>query len=104
VAAYFDYLAAHLELVRMSETGSPGVRYRIGAYRFWHRHASLLLASRSDPPGAAHTLLAALAAEHVQAVAAELGLNRVRRAALDLADALTPAEPAEAGPGPAKTP
>jgi AcrR family transcriptional regulator len=88
VAAYFDYLAAHLDLVRMSETGSPGARYRIGAYRFWHRHASLLLAGRRDPAAAAHTLLAALAAEHVQSVAAELGLDRARQAALDLADAL----------------
>src|SRR5262249_23620216 len=91
VAAYFDYLAGHLDLIRMSETGSPGVRYRIGAYRFWPRHVSLLLTGRDDPEAAAHTLLAALAAEYVQAVAAELGLPRVRKAALDLADALMPA-------------
>jgi AcrR family transcriptional regulator len=89
VAAYFDYLTAHLDLIRMSETGSPGVRYRIGAYRFWHRHVSLLLTGRSDPAAVAHALLAALAAEHVQAVAAELGLDRARQATLDLAGALT---------------
>lgn len=34
-------------------------------------------------------MLAALAAEHVHAVAAEVGDARVRRAALSLADALT---------------
>ncbi|MER7007765.1 helix-turn-helix domain-containing protein [Dactylosporangium sp. NPDC000555] len=89
VAAYLDYLLAHLPLVRMSETASPGARYRIGAYRFWHRHVSLLLSGRADPQADAHTLLAALAAEHVHAVAAELGHTRVRRAILDLVDALT---------------
>jgi AcrR family transcriptional regulator len=89
VAAYLDYLLHHLPVVRMSETASPGARYRIGAYRFWHRHVSLLLAGRDDPQADAHTVLAALAAEHVHAVAAEVGDARVRRAALSLADALT---------------
>ena len=89
VAAYLEYLLAHLPLVRMSETASPGARYRIGAYRFWHRHVSLLLSGRDDPQADAHTLLAALAAEHVHAVAAELGHSRMRRAVLAIADALT---------------
>jgi AcrR family transcriptional regulator len=89
VAAYLDYLLTHLPLVRMSETASPGARYRIGAYRFWHRHVSLLLSGRDDPQADAHTLLAALAAEHVHAVATELGHTRVRQAVLALADALT---------------
>jgi AcrR family transcriptional regulator len=89
VAAYLDYLLVHLPLVRMSETASPGARYRIGAYRFWHRHVSLLLSDRDDPEADAHTLLAALAAEHVQVVAAELGQTRVRRAVVTLADGLT---------------
>jgi AcrR family transcriptional regulator len=88
-AAYLDYLLAHLPLVRMSETASPGARYRIGAYRFWHRHISLLLSGRDDPQADAHTLLAALAAEHVHAVVAELGPDRVRRAVLSLVNALT---------------
>lgn len=64
VDAYIDYLYGHLALLRMSETASPGARYRIGAYRFWHQHVTVLLAV----PGAAalaHTLLAALAADHV---------------------------------------
>ena len=89
VDAYLDYLLAHLPLVRMSETASPGARYRIGAYRFWHQHVTLILAGRADPRADAHTLLATLAAEHVQAVVAELGQARVRRAARSLADALT---------------
>ena len=89
VTAYLDYVLDHLALVRMSETAAPGARYRIGAYRFWHRHVALLLAKRADPPADAHSLLAALAAEHVQAVVAELGPQRLRRAVLSLADALT---------------
>jgi AcrR family transcriptional regulator len=89
VTAYLDYLLAHLDLVHMSETGSPGARYRIGAYRLWHRHVSLLLAGREDPEADAHTLLAALSAEHVRAVLPELGESRVRGTALALADAFS---------------
>jgi AcrR family transcriptional regulator len=88
VDAYLDYLLAHLDLVQMSETGSPGARYRIGAYRFWHHHVRLMLAGRDDPEADAHTLLAVLAAEHLRAVTTELGRARARRAALTLVDAL----------------
>lgn len=76
--AYLDYLLEHLDLVRMSETASSGARYRIGAYRFWHRHAEILLASTPDPEHAAHALLAPLAAEHVAAILPELGEKRLR--------------------------
>jgi AcrR family transcriptional regulator len=76
--AYLDYLLEHLDLVRMSETAAPGARYRIGAYRFWHRHVALLLAGTPDPEYAAHALLAALAAEHVAAILPELGEERLR--------------------------
>jgi AcrR family transcriptional regulator len=82
VNAYLDYLFAHLALVRMSETASPGARYRIGAYRFWHQHVALLLAGRSDPAADAHTLLAMLSADHVQAVVPELGEERIRASVL----------------------
>jgi AcrR family transcriptional regulator len=78
VDAYLDYLLEHLDLVRMSETASPGARYRIGAYRFWHRHAAILLDGAPDPDHAAHSLLAALAAEHVAALLPELGESRIR--------------------------
>ncbi len=76
--AYLDYLLKHLPLVRMSETAAPGARYRIGAYRFWHRHVTILLDGGPDPEHAAHALLAPLAAEHVTALLPELGEDRLR--------------------------
>ncbi|GIG61660.1 TetR family transcriptional regulator [Longispora fulva] len=86
VAGYLDYLLAHLDLVRMSETAAPGARYRIGAYRFWHRHVALLLADAAeDPDYAAHALLAGLAAEHVTAVLPALGPQRLRAGVLQSA-------------------
>jgi AcrR family transcriptional regulator len=88
VDAYLDFAFAHLDLIRMSERGSPGARYRIGSYRFWHRHVAILLAHRPDPDADAHAVLAPLAAEHLGAVIAELGEKRVRRSAADLAGAL----------------
>ncbi|MFF8815969.1 TetR/AcrR family transcriptional regulator [Streptomyces pactum] len=83
--AYFDYLLEHLALVRMSETATPGARYRIGAYRFWHRHVAILLATAPDPDQAAHALLAPLAADHVAALLPELGEERMRAGLLRLA-------------------
>ncbi|MFG2715078.1 TetR/AcrR family transcriptional regulator [Streptomyces goshikiensis] len=85
--AYFDYLLEHLALVRMSETSAAGARYRIGAYRFWHRHVAILLATTSDPDPdhTAHALLAAVAAEHVAALLPELGEQRMRTGLLRLA-------------------
>lgn len=82
---YLDYLLAHLELVRLSETAAPGARYRIGAYRFWHRHVAVLLSGAPDPEYAAHAFLAALAAEHVTAVLPELGETRLRDGLVRLA-------------------
>lgn len=76
--AYVGYVLEHLPLVRMSETAAPGARYRIGAYRFWHRHVALLLDGTPDPEHAAHALLAPLAAEHLTALLPELGEDRVR--------------------------
>ncbi|MEU4575461.1 helix-turn-helix domain-containing protein [Nonomuraea sp. NPDC023979] len=81
--AYLDYLAGHLDLVRMSETAGPGARYRIGAYRFWHRHVAILLGQARpgcDADALAHALLAPLGAETVTAVRAEVGDDRVRQA------------------------
>lgn len=78
VDAYFDYLLEHLDLIRMSETAAPGARYRIGAYRFWHRHVAILLDGTPDPDCTAHAVLAALSAEHVSALLPELGEKRVR--------------------------
>jgi AcrR family transcriptional regulator len=78
VDAYFDYLLEHLDLIRMSETAAPGARYRIGAYRFWHRHVAILLDGTPDPDYTAHAVLAALSAEHVSALLPELGGKRIR--------------------------
>lgn len=61
--AYVGYLAGHLELIRLSETASPGARYRIGAYRFWHRHLAILLEGTADPDHLAHVLLAVVDAD-----------------------------------------
>jgi AcrR family transcriptional regulator len=61
--AYVGYLAGHLELLRLSETTSPGARYRIGAYRFWHRHLAILLADADDPDHLAHALLSVVDAD-----------------------------------------
>ncbi|MFC4149902.1 TetR family transcriptional regulator [Micromonospora mangrovi] len=88
VEAYLDHLLDHLDLVRVSETAAPGARYRIGAYRFWHRHVTLLLAGRPDPAADAHCLLATLAAEHIRAILDDLGPDRLRAATLRVADAL----------------
>jgi AcrR family transcriptional regulator len=85
VDAYFDYLLEHLDLIRMSETAAPGARYRIGAYRFWHRHTAILLGATPDPEHTAHALLAALSAEHVSAILPELGEKRIRAGLLRLA-------------------
>jgi AcrR family transcriptional regulator len=76
--AYVGYVLEHLPLVRMSETAAPGARYRIGAYRFWHRHVAILLAGTPDPEHTAHALLAPLAAEHIAALLPELGEQRIR--------------------------
>jgi AcrR family transcriptional regulator len=85
VDAYFDYLLEHLDLIRMSETAAPGARYRIGAYRFWHRHMAILLGATPDPEHTAHAVLAALSAEHVSALLPELGEKRIRAGLLRLA-------------------
>ena len=66
VGAYLDHAVSQLELVRMSETASPGARYRVGSYRFWHRHVALLLAQARpslDADAMAHVVLAPLAAD-----------------------------------------
>ena len=87
--AYVDYLLEHLDLVRMSETAVPGARYRIGAYRFWHQHVTILLRGTPDPEHTAHAVLAALSAEHVAALLPELGEKRIRAGVLRLARSVT---------------
>lgn len=81
LTAYQDFLDAHLDVVAMSETASPGARYRIGAYRFWQRHLAVLLhAARPDLDAdyLAHALLALLAAETHAAVRERTDNHRAR--------------------------
>jgi AcrR family transcriptional regulator len=68
VAAYFQLVAAQLDLVLLSETSTPGARLRTGAHAFWRQHCRLLLrtAQAPDPDLRADLLLAALAAEQVR--------------------------------------
>ncbi|MGC5010413.1 TetR/AcrR family transcriptional regulator [Streptosporangium sp. DT93] len=97
VDAYVDYLLEHLDLIRMSETAAPGARYRIGAYRFWHRHVTILLGGTPDPEHTAHAVLAALSAEHVSALLPELGERRIRAGVLRLARSVTRPPDGEGG-------
>jgi AcrR family transcriptional regulator len=66
LAAYSAFLDANLDLVHMSETASPGARYRVGGYPQWQRHVrSLISQARPDLDAdyMAHLLLAGLAAD-----------------------------------------
>lgn len=84
---YLRYVFEHLSLVRLSETACPGARYRIGSYRFWHQHLSILLADATDDAATmAHMILAAMAAEHLTAVLPELGRERVRSGLRSMAE------------------
>ena len=65
----------------MSETARPGARYRIGAYRLWHRHvATLITGARPelDADLLAHALLAPLAADQRMALRQEIEPDRLR--------------------------
>nr|WP_245941571.1 TetR/AcrR family transcriptional regulator [Vallicoccus soli] len=66
--AYLAFQAAHLDLVLMSETATPGGRLRGPAYALWRQHCALLLteAGAPDPGTRAEALLAALSAEQVR--------------------------------------
>ena len=68
VEAYLGFVAAHLDLVAMSQTASPGARLRTGSHRLWVQHCRLLLsaAGAPDPDLRADVLLAALSAEQVR--------------------------------------
>jgi AcrR family transcriptional regulator len=89
--AYAEFLDAHLDLVHLSETARPGARYRIGAYRLWHRHVALLLAEARpelDADYLAHAMLAPLAADQRMALREEIDLDRVRAGLTALARSL----------------
>jgi AcrR family transcriptional regulator len=89
--AYAEFLDEHLELIHLSETARPGARYRIGAYRLWHRHVALQIAAARDDLDAdylAHVLLAPLAADQRKALRDEFELSRVQDALVGTARAI----------------
>jgi len=65
---YLAYVDAHLDLVALSQTASPGARLRGGSHRFWRQHCQILLTSVGvpDPDLRADALLAALTAEQIR--------------------------------------
>jgi AcrR family transcriptional regulator len=67
-AAYLEFVDAHLDLVAMSQTASPGARLRTGSHRFWRQHCRILLseAGAADPGLRAGAILAVLTAEQVR--------------------------------------
>jgi len=91
--AYVALLETHVELVLDSENAALGARYRVGAYRFWHRHVAVLLEEARpelDTDYTAHALLAPLAADLYQALRSEsYDVDRVRSGLRQLATALT---------------
>lgn len=68
VAAYVAFADAHLDLVALSQTASPGARLRTGSHRLWRHHCRLLLDAAGAPDAAlrADALLAALTAEQLR--------------------------------------
>lgn len=66
LVAYAEFLDANLDLVHMSETASPGARYRVGGYLAWQHHVRDLVRQARpnlDADCMAHLLLAGLAAD-----------------------------------------
>jgi AcrR family transcriptional regulator len=89
---YAEFLDAHLDLVHMSETAKPGARYRIGAYRFWHRHAAVLIGEArpgADADVLAHALLGPLGADQRMALRQEIEPARLLSGLTELAKSIT---------------
>jgi AcrR family transcriptional regulator len=92
VDAYLGFVVAHLDLVAMSQTASPGARLRTGSHRLWVHHCRLLLTECAvpDPDLRADVLLAALTAEQVRHWLHDEGrvTSDVRDALVDVARSL----------------
>ncbi|MEO6712099.1 MAG: helix-turn-helix domain-containing protein [Mycobacteriales bacterium] len=87
-SAYARFAITHVDLLHVSETASPGARYRVGSYRLWHRHVANLLAESGNPVDAdylAHALLAALAADVVKALLEQMSARQIVTGATRLA-------------------
>jgi AcrR family transcriptional regulator len=101
-AAYLAYVDAHLDVVALSQTASPGARLRTGSHRFWRLHCRILLADAGapDPDLRADALLAALTAEQVRHWRHDEGhqLGELTQAVSTLARSLAEAPTATAEP------
>jgi AcrR family transcriptional regulator len=83
--ALVELLEERGEIVRASETSSPGARLRTAAYGAWHLHVAVLVAELrpdADAAALAHVLLAPLAAETWGSLRREGGLGRDELTAL----------------------
>lgn len=92
LAAYVMFLDENLDLVHLSETASPGARYRVGAYRFWHQHVRILLKEARpdvDADYLAHVLLAPMAADLRKATRESFSPERVTAGVARLVTAVT---------------
>jgi AcrR family transcriptional regulator len=67
-AAYLAYVDAHLDVLALSQTASPGARLRTGSHQLWLLHCRILFAEAGtpDPDVRADVLLAAMTAEQVR--------------------------------------
>jgi AcrR family transcriptional regulator len=96
LSAYAEFLDANLDLVHMSETASPGARYRVGAYPGWQQHVRTLLDQARpdlDADCVAHVLLAGLAADLRRAVREEYPADRATNAVLAVANLVLTGRP-----------
>ncbi|NYI71712.1 AcrR family transcriptional regulator [Naumannella cuiyingiana] len=68
VEAYLLLALDNIELLEMSETNSPGARFRSGAHSLWVTHCRILLdaAGAANADVRAQVLMAALAAEQLR--------------------------------------
>jgi AcrR family transcriptional regulator len=83
IDSYLDYVAQHLDLVKMSQTASPGARLRTGSHQLWQHHCRILLteAGQEDPQIRADVLMAAMTAEQVEYwLAARRPVKEIKRA------------------------
>jgi len=78
VRAYVSHLSRTLDVVRLSETASPGARYRIGSYRLWRAHLTALYAE-GTPAGDADRVAEARAEAVLGLLAADLVHDQRRR-------------------------
>jgi AcrR family transcriptional regulator len=80
VRAYLRLLDDNRQLVLVSQTASPGARFRTGSHQLWHLHCRTLLdeAGAADPELRADALMSLLTAEQLRHWQDDRGLTRRR--------------------------